>query len=282
MDLGLTGKVALITGGSYGIGRASAISMGREGAHVAICARRGEVLEEAAMEVREKTGAQVLPIQADVTQAADIERTVQSTVDHFGRLDILVNNAGSSAAMPFEEITDEQWEADLDLKVWASIRFSRLAIPHLPAQAGGGRIINVTNIGSKTPGASSMPTAASRAAGNAITKALSKDLGKDNITVNSICIGLIKSGQMERRYDRLKGDDPNLTLEDVWARGARNQNIPLGRVGGAGRGWRCHRLYGIGPLQLRQRRSLEPGRRGIARPCRPAIHARPGIGLRFR
>ena len=77
MDLGLTGKVALITGGSYGIGRASAISMGREGAHVAICARRGEVLEEAAMEVREKTGAQVLPIQADVTKAEDIERTVQ-------------------------------------------------------------------------------------------------------------------------------------------------------------------------------------------------------------
>ena len=81
MDLGLTGKVALITGGSYGIGRASAISMGREGAHVAICARRGEVLEEAAIEVREKTGAQVLPIQADVTKAEDIERTVQSTVD---------------------------------------------------------------------------------------------------------------------------------------------------------------------------------------------------------
>lgn len=230
MDLGLTGKVALITGGSYGIGRASAISMGREGAHLAICARRGEVLEEAALEVREKTGAQVLPIQADVTKAEDIERTVQSTVDHFGRLDILVNNAGSSAAMPFEDIDDDQWQADLELKVWASIRFSRLAIPHL-RNVGGGRIINVTNIGSKTPGASSMPTAASRAAGNAITKALSKDLGKDNITVNSICIGLIKSGQMERRYERLKGDDPNLTLEDVWARGARNQNIPLGRVG---------------------------------------------------
>ena len=153
----------------------------------------------------------MLPIQADVTKAEDIERTVQSTVDHFGRLDILVNNAGSSAAMPFEDITDEQWEADLDLKVWASIRFSRLVIPHL-RQAGGGRIINVTNIGSKTPGASSMPTAASRAAGNAITKALSKDLGKDNITVNSICIGLIKSGQMERRYDRLKGRRPQPDL----------------------------------------------------------------------
>ena len=230
MDLGLTGKVALITGGSYGIGRASAISMGQEGASVAICARRGEVLEEAAQEIREKTGAQVLPIQADVTLPADIERTVSATVDHFGRLDILVNNAGSSAAMPFENAGDDDWEADFDLKVWASIRFCRLAIPHM-RKVSGGRIINVTNIGSKTPGASSLPTAASRAAGNAITKALSKELGKDNITVNSICIGLIKSGQMERRYDRLKADDPNLSLEDVWARGALNQNIPLGRVG---------------------------------------------------
>ena len=165
--------------------------------------------------------------------------------------------------MPFEDIDDDMWQSDLELKVWASIRFSRLAIPHL-RQVGGGRIINVTNIGSKTPGASSMPTAASRAAGNAITKALSKDLGKDNITVNSICIGLIKSGQMERRYERLRGDDPNLTLEDVWARGARNQSIPVGACGRAGGSRRRDCVHGVGTLELREWGGVEPGWRGVA------------------
>ena len=230
MDLGLAGKVAIVTGGSYGIGRGAAASMVREGANVAICARRGEVLEEAAQVIRETAGAGILPIQADVTVPSDIERVVTTTVAHFGRLDILVNNAGQSHATSFESVDDDGWAADFDLKVLAAIRFARLAIPHMRT-VGGGRIINVTNIGSKAPGANSVPTSVSRAAGNAITKALSKELGKDNITVNSVCIGVIKSGQWEQRLERMKPDNPDLSIEDLWAEAARNRQVPLGRMG---------------------------------------------------
>ena len=95
MDLGLTGKVAVITGGSEGIGRAAAQSLGREGASVVICARRGDVLEQAAQDVAESTGAQIVPVTADVSRGEDVERVVQTAVDRFGRLDMLVNNAGS-------------------------------------------------------------------------------------------------------------------------------------------------------------------------------------------
>jgi 3-oxoacyl-[acyl-carrier protein] reductase len=96
VDLGLRGKVAIVTGGSEGIGRATAQSLGREGASVVVCARRADVLERAASDVAEATGAQVVPIQADMTNAQDVEHLVQNTVDRFGRLDILVNNAGTS------------------------------------------------------------------------------------------------------------------------------------------------------------------------------------------
>ena len=162
MELGLEGKVAIVTGGNYGIGKAAALRMAQEGAGVAICARRKDVLEQAATEIRAKTEGSVLSIPADVTIPADIERIVNTTVDHFGRLDILVNNAGQSDARPFESVTDEDWEADFNLKLWACIRLIRASLPHM-RKAGGGRIINVTNQAAKAPGPSSVPTSISRA-----------------------------------------------------------------------------------------------------------------------
>jgi NAD(P)-dependent dehydrogenase (short-subunit alcohol dehydrogenase family) len=230
MDLGLNDKVAIITGGSDGIGKAAAWRMALEGAAVTICARRKEVLDDAAEDIRSRTEGRVLAIQADVTVPQDIERVVNATVDQFGRLDILVNNAGQSAAGPFESVTDEDWQADFDLKLWASIRFARASIPHM-RQVGGGRIINVTNLGAKAPGPSSVPTSVSRAAGVAVTKALSKDLAKDNILVNTVCIGLIKSGQNRRRYDAAIAQDPNLTLDEYYEDMAQRRSIPIGRVG---------------------------------------------------
>src|SRR5260370_21444671 len=98
MDLGLKGKVAIITGGSEGIGRATAQSLGREGASVVVCARRADVLQKAAQDVAEATGAEIVPVTADVRNPQDVERLVQTAIDRFGRLDILVNNAGTSAA----------------------------------------------------------------------------------------------------------------------------------------------------------------------------------------
>ena len=232
MDLGLTGKVAIITGGSDGIGKAAAQRMAAEGAQAVIVARRPEVLEAAAQDIRTATGGAVLPIQGDVTEPETVNRVLEMTLNNFGRVDILVNNAGTSMARPFEAVSEADWEADFNLKVWGAIRLIRAVIPEM-RQVGGGRIINVTNLGGRTPGASSMPTSISRAAGIAITKALSKDLAKDNILVTTVCIGLIKSGQNRRGYERQKATNPNLTLDEFYVERAQARGIPLGRVGEA-------------------------------------------------
>jgi NAD(P)-dependent dehydrogenase (short-subunit alcohol dehydrogenase family) len=232
MDLGLTGKVAIITGGSEGIGKAAAHRMAEEGARVVIVARRPEVLEAAAQSIRTATGGTVLAIPGDVAHADSPNRILETTLDAFGRVDILVNNAGVSMAKPFEAVSDPDWESDFDLKVWAAVRLMRAVIPEM-RKVGGGRIINVTNLGGRTPGASSMPTSISRAAGIAITKGLSKDLAKDNILVTTVCIGLIKSGQHERGYAREKENNPALTLAEFYAGRAKARSVPLARVGEA-------------------------------------------------
>ena len=230
MDMDLKDKVAIVTGGSEGIGRAAAASMAEEGARVVICARRKDVLETAAEELRCETGGTVLPIQADASNPSDVERVVAGAVDAFGRLDIVVNNAGTSAAGPFEAVDEEGWQADMNLKFYGAIRFAKAAIPHMK-RVGGGRIINVTNLGGKQPGANSMPTSVTRAAGIALTKAMSKDMAQYNILVNTVCIGLIRSGQHERRYSGLREQDPALTMNDFYDQ--RSQNVPLGRFGEA-------------------------------------------------
>jgi len=232
MDLGLAKKVAIITGGSEGIGKAAAHRMAEEGAQVVIVARRPDVLKAAAEEIKAATKGVVLPVQGDVAEPATIDQVVHTTLDNFGRIDILVNNAGVSMAKPFEAVSDEDWESDFSLKVWGAVRFIRAVIPEM-RKVGGGRIINVTNLGGRTPGPSSMPTSISRAAGIAITKGLSKDLARDNILVNTVCIGLIKSGQHERRHARLKQTNPNLTLDEVYAESVKGRGVPLGRVGEA-------------------------------------------------
>jgi len=198
--------------------------LAREGAAVAIAARGRERLDQAAAEIR-AAGGSVLAVQADVSKAADCERLVAETVGNFGRLDILVNNAGTSATGEFSSVSDAAWQADMELKLFAAIRLSRLAIPHMRKQ-GGGRIINITNIGAKQPRAKSMPTTVTRAAGLAFTKALSKEFAPDNILVNTVCIGLVRAGQHERR-----AQSTGTAVEQLYA--AMGKDIPLGRVGRA-------------------------------------------------
>ena len=224
MELGLKGKVAVVTGGSDGIGRATALKLAEEGAHVAICARRKEPLDSVAAEIQ-KFGVQGLAVAADMSKPADIERFMKAVVDRFGRIDILVNNAGTSKRGAFLELSDEEWGADLELKVFGAIRCSRLAIPHMKKN-GGGRIVNITISSAKQPGAQSYPTSVSRAAGLAITKALSKEFAADNILVNTVCIGKIKSGQHERRYKR-----EGRSADAYYAEAAKD--IPMKRVGEA-------------------------------------------------
>ena len=230
MDLGLKDKVAIITGGSDGIGKAAAQSMAQEGASVVIVARRSDVLEEAVLDIKAATEGQVLPISADVTDPDSARSIVENTVNQFGRVDILVNNAGTSMAKPFEDVSKEDWEYDFDLKVWGAVRLIQESIPEM-RKVGGGRIINVTNLGGRTPGPASMPTSISRAAGIAITKGLSKDLAKDNILVSTVCIGLIKSGQHQRRFDARIQNEPDLSIDAFYDQLAVGRSVPLGRVG---------------------------------------------------
>ena len=224
MDLGLKSKVAVVTGGSDGIGRATVLRLAQEGAHVALCARRKEPLDQVAAEAQ-KYGAQALAMSADVSNPADIERFMKAVLDRFGRIDILVNNAGTSKRGAFLELTDEEWSADIELKVFGAIRCTRLAVPYMKKQ-GGGRIVNITITSAKQPGAQSYPTSVSRAAGLAITKALSKEFAADNILVNTVCIGRIKSGQHERRYKR-----DGVSAEQYYANVSKD--IPMKRVGEA-------------------------------------------------
>ncbi|RAR38986.1 SDR family NAD(P)-dependent oxidoreductase [Paenibacillus sp. MDMC362] len=225
MDLGLTGRVVLITGGSRGIGLETAVAFALEGAQVAICARDEAQLKAAADHIRQAADIKTLTIAADVTKPEDCIRAVTETVRHYRRLDILVNNAGTAAARPFGLIDDEQWASDLELKLFGAIRFARAAVPHM-RESGGGAIINVTTSWAKTPPAASMPSSVSRAAGQAMTKAMSHDLAKDQIRVNTVCIGTIRSAQLEARWKR---ESPELTWEQ-YARDPRH-NIPLGRIG---------------------------------------------------
>ena len=227
MDLQLSGLAAAVTGGSEGIGRAVAATLAAEGCDVAIGARRPGPLDLAAEEIRAATGRRVEPLPMDVTNAQQAREFIETAARRLGRLDVLVNNAGASSAARFEDVDDETWEADLQLKVYGAIRCTRAAIPYLRA-AGGGAIINITTVGGKQPGAASVPTSVSRAAGIGLTKALSKDLAADRIRVNTVMLGSIRSMQWERRWRRQAVGE---SLEDYYAR--LGADVPLGRIGRA-------------------------------------------------
>ncbi|MGZ8198546.1 MAG: SDR family NAD(P)-dependent oxidoreductase [Burkholderiales bacterium] len=222
MELGLKGKVAAVTGGSEGIGRATVLRLVQEGARVALCARRADILNAFADELRKLDG-DVLPIVADAAKPGDMERFIEETVRKYGRVDILVNNAGGTGQEPFEKVDDAAWQKDIDIKVLAHIRSARAAVPYMKRQ-GGGRIINLNMVGAKQPFAGSFPTTISRAAGLALTKALSKEFAAENILVNAVAVGKIKSKQQERRAAR-----QGIPVEQHYA--ATGKTVPLGRMG---------------------------------------------------
>ena len=215
MDLALSDKVAIVTGGSRGIGRSIALALAGEGCRVAICARGEERLRETEAELR-AAGVDALGVVTDVTVAADIERLVAATVERFGRLDILVNNAGSRA----REDTDEVWNATYESNVLAAVRATRAAVPHLRA-AGSGSIVHIASIyGRETGGPASYN--AIKSAMIAHAKAMALELAPE-IRVNSVAPGSIAfpGGSWGRRLE----EDPE------GMRVFLEQNIPMGRFG---------------------------------------------------
>jgi 3-oxoacyl-[acyl-carrier protein] reductase len=224
MELGLRGKVVAVTGGTEGIGRATVMRFVQEGAKVAFCARREELLQAYADELR-KAGGDVLTAVADAAKPGDMERFIEQTAKHYGRIDVVVNNAGQTGQAAFDAVDDAAWQHDLDIKVFAQIRTARAAVPYMRKQ-GGGRIVNLNMVGAKQPAAGTFPTTISRAAGLALTKALSKELAPHNILVNAVAVGKIKSKQQERRAARMK-----MPVEEHYAQ--TGKTVPLGRMGEA-------------------------------------------------
>ncbi len=222
-DLGLNGKVAIITGGSDGLGRAAAQRLAEEGARVAICGRREDHLRKVAEEIANSSGSTVHAVRADVTSAEDCTDLVAETEKHFGGVDILINNAGASAAFALEDIGDQAWQMDFDLKVMAAVRLCRAVVPSMRAR-GGGSIVNASIGGGKAPPARQLPTSLTRAAGLNLTKSLANEFAPANIRVNAICIGLLKSAQWERRA---AGDDLDALYDQM------GKAVPLGRIGEA-------------------------------------------------
>jgi NAD(P)-dependent dehydrogenase (short-subunit alcohol dehydrogenase family) len=211
------------------LGAALVRTLAAEGARVAFCGRNEERLATVESEANEgaKDGGEAVAVRADVTSLDDVTAFVDGAAARWGRIDALVNNAGQSAGGQVTQIEDATWDADLDLKLRGAIRTVRLAVPHIRA-AGGGSIVNVLAISGKAPGGGSAPSSVSRAAGLALTKALSKELGPDNITVNAVLIGLVESGQWRRRAEASGRD-----LTEVYTQMNSGAAIPLGRIGKA-------------------------------------------------
>jgi NAD(P)-dependent dehydrogenase (short-subunit alcohol dehydrogenase family) len=225
MDLEFTGKTVLITGGTDGLGLALATQLAAEGAAVAVCGRDEDRLRAAEAAVK-TSGGDVLAQRADVTRARDLEAFVEAAMARWGRIDAIVHNAGRASGGSIETIDDGTWESDIQLKLMAAVRLTRLALPAL--RASHGAVLFTLAVAAKAPGGSSEPSSVTRAAGMALMKALSKELAPDGIRVNAVLIGLVESGQWTRVAER-----SGLDLPEFYQRFATDAGIPLGRFGRA-------------------------------------------------
>ncbi|MFL5796976.1 MAG: SDR family oxidoreductase [Actinomycetota bacterium] len=225
MDLGLRGRKAVVTGGSKGLGRAIADELAGEGCDVAICARNPEEVAEAAGALQSH-GTKVFGEACDVTVPDQVRSFIARCAEELGAIDILVNNAGRAHPGTFETLTDEDWQEDLDVKLFSMIRCSREALPHMRSR-GGGRIVNINAVYGKYPDPRFFATSTIRAACLAFTKALSMEVAKDGILVNTVNIGFVVTPQWKNVHQRL---GPELSEDDFFARMAEAE-VPLGRFG---------------------------------------------------
>jgi NAD(P)-dependent dehydrogenase (short-subunit alcohol dehydrogenase family) len=226
MDLRMTGKKAIVTGASEGIGKAITWAFAREGVDVAICARRKEPLEAVAAEISGATNRQIVPITADLTKPADAENLVKKAHSALGRIDILVNNAGSSPGGVLEHLTEEDWAQSLQLKFMGYVRCLKHVLPIMQKQKKG-RVVNlIGNDGVKVSYWEIAPGAAN-AAGQNLTLSLASQYGKDNISFVAVNPGPVRT---ERWAGLVKAmaRDMNLSFEE--ADKLAPSSIPLGRI----------------------------------------------------
>ena len=221
MKLGLEGRRVLVTGGSKGLGAAIARELVGEGARVAICSRNEAEVLAAGDEIG-TAHAQA----ADVTDPEQVREFVARSAEALGGIDCLVNNAGGAHPGSFETLADENWVADLDVKLFSLIRCSRGVLPHMRS-AGGGRIVNIGSVYARYPDPTFFATSVNRAAGNSFTKTLALEVAKDNILVNGVNIGFVITPQWENIHRRRAPELPREEFFDSFAA----QEVPLGRFG---------------------------------------------------
>jgi NAD(P)-dependent dehydrogenase (short-subunit alcohol dehydrogenase family) len=226
MDLGLQGKVAIVTGASEGIGYAIAEGLAREGARVVICARREPLLAQAGETISERTGGEVLAVVCDVQQTPDVKRLVQQAVERFGGVDILVNNAGSVPRIKFGDQDDAELHQLLEAKLLNYIRVVREVLPAM--RKGGGRIVNIAGAAGWQPGPASMAVGFNNAAVLNWTKSLSLQCVADGILVNAVVPGSIETPRQVRGQAR-EAEIRGISAEEV--RAERDRDIPLKRAG---------------------------------------------------
>ena len=227
MDLGLTGKVAIVTGSSDGIGLVTAQMLAGEGARLVVCARREPKLIEARDRIVKATGAEVLAVQCDVRKLDDVQRLVSETVRRFGAIHILVNNAGSVPAIKFTDVSDAQWYEYLERKLMGFLRVTREVVPHM-LKAGWGRIINVAGTAGWEPSSTSMAVGMNNAAVINWTKSMSLQYAGDGILVNTVAPGSIDTPRQVGNRQR-EAEVTGKSVEEI--RQARVKDIPLRRLG---------------------------------------------------
>lgn len=185
MTTGLQGKVALVTGGSKGIGKAIAHHLAAEGVRLAICSRDERILKETADEIQVSTHADIIAVKANMTKLNDIRRFAETAMKQFNRIDILVNNAGGAHVGGIFQTEDEQWDYHIQLKLLGYIRMAREVIPHMKL-SGSGKIINIVGMAAKEPTSLFMVPGVTNAALLNFTKTLSKELESEHILVNAV------------------------------------------------------------------------------------------------
>ena len=226
MDLGLKGRVAIVTGGSKGIGKATALALAREGVNVAICARGQEALLEVASEIRGTTGVTVVPVTADMTILDDIRTLVTTTIDKLGGVDILVNNAVNSVPALFLDLPDKAWYDHINVKVIGYVRCAREVIPHMIRRSGG-NIVNIGGSAARSVYPLTFTNGATNAAVANFSKNLSDQVAKHQIRVNCIHPGATKTERMDRVLAQ-QAKEIGATQEEATRQ--QVESIPLGRM----------------------------------------------------
>ena len=227
MDLGLKGRVAIVGGGSQGLGRACADSLAQEGANLVICSRNAEVLDQAAGEIRAASGVDVLAVAGDLSLLEDIQTLVKRAAGHFGRLDILVNNSGGPPAGRAADTTEAVWHQAIDMALLFFIRMSREAVPHMK-RGGWGRIVNILASSVFQPIDNLVTSGVTRMGAVAYAKSLADEVGRDNILVNNVAPGYLLTGRMMHIFET-RSHETGSSVEDLLQ--AHSATIPVGRLG---------------------------------------------------